>query len=87
MKNFALQQPLEEWMILEFSQLGFIGEYRHHTTTSTSVKASASWLMGFSFTPNKTSVWFTIHTQSQEVTNADSDWLKGGWGRGLRPQR
>lgn len=25
MKNFALQQPLEEWMILEFSQLGFIG--------------------------------------------------------------
>lgn len=26
MKNFALQQPLEEWMILEFSQLGFIGE-------------------------------------------------------------
>ncbi|MEQ2245015.1 Alpha-1,3-mannosyl-glycoprotein 4-beta-N-acetylglucosaminyltransferase B [Ilyodon furcidens] len=27
MKNFALQQPLEEWMILEFSQLGFIGEF------------------------------------------------------------
>lgn len=26
MKNFALQQPSEEWMILEFSQLGFIGE-------------------------------------------------------------
>ncbi|KAK5605302.1 Alpha-1,3-mannosyl-glycoprotein 4-beta-N-acetylglucosaminyltransferase B [Crenichthys baileyi] len=26
MKNFALQQPLEEWMILEFSQLGFIGK-------------------------------------------------------------
>lgn len=25
MKNFALQQPSEEWMILEFSQLGFIG--------------------------------------------------------------
>ncbi|KAI7790128.1 putative receptor-type tyrosine-protein phosphatase beta, partial [Triplophysa rosa] len=24
MKNFALQQPSEEWMILEFSQLGFI---------------------------------------------------------------
>lgn len=29
MKNFALQQPLEEWMILEFSQLGFIGLYPH----------------------------------------------------------
>lgn len=29
MKNFALQQPLEEWMILEFSQLGFIGWYHH----------------------------------------------------------
>lgn len=29
MKNFALQQPLEDWMILEFSQLGFIGLYRH----------------------------------------------------------
>lgn len=28
MKNFALQQPLEEWMILEFSQLGFIGWYQ-----------------------------------------------------------
>ncbi|PWA18582.1 hypothetical protein CCH79_00005507 [Gambusia affinis] len=27
MKNFALQQPSEEWMILEFSQLGFIGEF------------------------------------------------------------
>lgn len=27
MKNFALQQPLEDWMILEFSQLGFIGPY------------------------------------------------------------
>ncbi|XP_070595201.1 alpha-1,3-mannosyl-glycoprotein 4-beta-N-acetylglucosaminyltransferase B isoform X3 [Erythrolamprus reginae] len=26
MKNFALQQPSEEWMILEFSQLGFIGK-------------------------------------------------------------
>lgn len=25
MKNFALQQPSEDWMILEFSQLGFIG--------------------------------------------------------------
>lgn len=27
MKNFALQQPSEEWMILEFSQLGFIGQF------------------------------------------------------------
>lgn len=27
MKNFALQQPSEEWMILEFSQLGFIGKF------------------------------------------------------------
>uniref|UniRef100_A0A6I8RKJ0 Alpha-1,3-mannosyl-glycoprotein 4-beta-N-acetylglucosaminyltransferase B n=1 Tax=Xenopus tropicalis TaxID=8364 RepID=A0A6I8RKJ0_XENTR len=26
MKNFALQQPSEEWMILEYSQLGFIGK-------------------------------------------------------------
>ncbi|XP_060053317.1 alpha-1,3-mannosyl-glycoprotein 4-beta-N-acetylglucosaminyltransferase B isoform X2 [Erinaceus europaeus] len=26
MKNFALQQPSEDWMILEFSQLGFIGK-------------------------------------------------------------
>lgn len=25
MKTFALQQPSEDWMILEFSQLGFIG--------------------------------------------------------------
>lgn len=25
MKKFALQQPSEDWMILEFSQLGFIG--------------------------------------------------------------
>jgi len=38
MKNFALQQPSEEWMILEFSQLGFIGEAAHlltHTHTLT----------------------------------------------------
>ncbi|KAJ8410490.1 hypothetical protein AAFF_G00193940 [Aldrovandia affinis] len=26
MKNFTLQQPSEDWMILEFSQLGFIGK-------------------------------------------------------------
>nr|XP_008532121.1 PREDICTED: alpha-1,3-mannosyl-glycoprotein 4-beta-N-acetylglucosaminyltransferase B [Equus przewalskii] len=26
MKNFALQQPSDDWMILEFSQLGFIGK-------------------------------------------------------------
>ncbi|ELW66880.1 Alpha-1,3-mannosyl-glycoprotein 4-beta-N-acetylglucosaminyltransferase B [Tupaia chinensis] len=26
MKNFALQQPSEDWVILEFSQLGFIGK-------------------------------------------------------------
>ncbi|EHA97912.1 Alpha-1,3-mannosyl-glycoprotein 4-beta-N-acetylglucosaminyltransferase B [Heterocephalus glaber] len=26
MKNFALQQPSEDWMILEFSQLGFTGK-------------------------------------------------------------
>ncbi|KAM9795482.1 alpha-1,3-mannosyl-glycoprotein 4-beta-N-acetylglucosaminyltransferase B [Neosynchiropus ocellatus] len=26
MKNFALQQPTDDWMILEFSQLGFIGK-------------------------------------------------------------
>ncbi|XP_077767262.1 alpha-1,3-mannosyl-glycoprotein 4-beta-N-acetylglucosaminyltransferase B isoform X3 [Canis aureus] len=26
MKTFALQQPSEDWMILEFSQLGFIGK-------------------------------------------------------------
>ncbi|XP_005376615.2 PREDICTED: alpha-1,3-mannosyl-glycoprotein 4-beta-N-acetylglucosaminyltransferase B, partial [Chinchilla lanigera] len=26
MKSFALQQPSEDWMILEFSQLGFIGK-------------------------------------------------------------
>jgi len=25
MKNFALQLATEDWMILEFSQLGFIG--------------------------------------------------------------
>lgn len=29
MKNFALQQPSEDWMILEFSQLGFIGAPCH----------------------------------------------------------
>lgn len=34
MKNFALQQPSEDWMILEFSQLGFIGP---STTQGTSL--------------------------------------------------
>ena len=33
MKNFALQQPSEEWMILEFSQLGFIGKTPSYMTT------------------------------------------------------
>nr|XP_031293888.1 alpha-1,3-mannosyl-glycoprotein 4-beta-N-acetylglucosaminyltransferase B [Camelus dromedarius] len=34
MKNFALQQPSEDWMILEFSQLGFIGVYPPPTPPS-----------------------------------------------------
>lgn len=71
MKNFALQQPLEEWMILEFSQLGFIGVYRHHIT-STRVKASASWLIGFSFIPNKTSVWFLQSTCSHRKSQTQT---------------
>lgn len=29
MKNFALQLSSEDWMILEFSQLGFIGTTRY----------------------------------------------------------
>jgi hypothetical protein len=29
MKNFALQLSSEDWMILEFSQLGFIGTNTH----------------------------------------------------------
>lgn len=31
MKNFALQLSSEDWMILEFSQLGFIGNAHEHT--------------------------------------------------------
>uniref|UniRef100_A0A9J8C5L6 Alpha-1,3-mannosyl-glycoprotein 4-beta-N-acetylglucosaminyltransferase B n=1 Tax=Cyprinus carpio carpio TaxID=630221 RepID=A0A9J8C5L6_CYPCA len=37
MKNFALQQPSEEWMILEFSQLGFIGDFFKCCTSVESV--------------------------------------------------
>ena len=32
MKNFALQLSSEDWMILEFSQLGFIGTHTHART-------------------------------------------------------
>lgn len=35
MKNFALQLSSEDWMILEFSQLGFIGNTRAHTHKQT----------------------------------------------------
>ncbi|GAA6105502.1 alpha-1,3-mannosyl-glycoprotein 4-beta-N-acetylglucosaminyltransferase B isoform X2 [Tachysurus ichikawai] len=34
MKNFALQQPSEEWMILEFSQLGFIESQEFCSSTA-----------------------------------------------------
>lgn len=34
MKNFALQLSSEDWMILEFSQLGFIGNAAFSRTLS-----------------------------------------------------
>lgn len=46
MKNFALQQPSEEWMILEFSQLGFIGNVPPKLTPVPSgAGTSAYWFL------------------------------------------
>lgn len=47
MKNFALQQPSEDWMILEFSQLGFIGTLllcRPHLRTPLSTTSQPQYL-------------------------------------------
>lgn len=43
MKNFALQQPSEEWMILEFSQLGFIGNVSPAPPSQQAQTPAGSW--------------------------------------------
>lgn len=55
MKNFALQQPLEEWMILEFSQLGFIGSYPHQRHSR------------FCFCTQQKQLWASPPTQSESL--------------------
>lgn len=35
MRNFAINQKTKEWVLLEFSYLGFIGELRTHSPVPT----------------------------------------------------
>ncbi|MEQ2267330.1 Alpha-1,3-mannosyl-glycoprotein 4-beta-N-acetylglucosaminyltransferase B, partial [Xenotaenia resolanae] len=67
MKNFALQQPLEEWMILEFSQLGFIGKMFKSLDLSLIVEFM---LM---FYKDKPIDWLLDHIMWVKVCNPEKD--------------
>lgn len=60
MKNFALQQPSEEWMILEFSQLGFIGNVLSLSLQSYQAQGTgACWL------------WPALHSWPKKLSPQD----------------
>ncbi|XP_024116203.1 alpha-1,3-mannosyl-glycoprotein 4-beta-N-acetylglucosaminyltransferase B [Oryzias melastigma] len=67
MKNFALQQPSEEWMILEFSQLGFIGKMFKSADLSLIVEFM---LM---FYKDKPIDWLLDHIMWVKVCNPEKD--------------
>uniref|UniRef100_A0A7N9ATQ8 Alpha-1,3-mannosyl-glycoprotein 4-beta-N-acetylglucosaminyltransferase B n=1 Tax=Mastacembelus armatus TaxID=205130 RepID=A0A7N9ATQ8_9TELE len=67
MKNFALQQPSEEWMILEFSQLGFIGKMFKSMDLSLIVEFM---LM---FYKDKPIDWLLDHIMWVKVCNPEKD--------------
>uniref|UniRef100_A0AAZ3NRY3 Alpha-1,3-mannosyl-glycoprotein 4-beta-N-acetylglucosaminyltransferase B n=1 Tax=Oncorhynchus tshawytscha TaxID=74940 RepID=A0AAZ3NRY3_ONCTS len=67
MKNFALQQPSEEWMILEFSQLGFIGKMFKSVDLSLIVEFM---LM---FYKDKPIDWLLDHIMWVKVCNPEKD--------------
>ncbi|KAF0040284.1 hypothetical protein F2P81_008519 [Scophthalmus maximus] len=67
MKNFALQQPSEEWMILEFSQLGFIGKMFKSSDLSLIVEFM---LM---FYKDKPIDWLLDHIMWVKVCNPEKD--------------
>uniref|UniRef100_A0A674AV55 Alpha-1,3-mannosyl-glycoprotein 4-beta-N-acetylglucosaminyltransferase B n=1 Tax=Salmo trutta TaxID=8032 RepID=A0A674AV55_SALTR len=67
MKNFALQQPSEEWMILEFSQLGFIGKMFKSLDLSLIVEFM---LM---FYKDKPIDWLLDHIMWVKVCNPEKD--------------
>uniref|UniRef100_A0A8C5CVT9 Alpha-1,3-mannosyl-glycoprotein 4-beta-N-acetylglucosaminyltransferase B n=1 Tax=Gadus morhua TaxID=8049 RepID=A0A8C5CVT9_GADMO len=67
MKNFALQQPLEDWMILEFSQLGFIGKMFKSIDLSLIVEFM---LM---FYKDKPIDWLLDHIMWVKVCNPEKD--------------
>uniref|UniRef100_A0A665U6I0 Alpha-1,3-mannosyl-glycoprotein 4-beta-N-acetylglucosaminyltransferase B n=1 Tax=Echeneis naucrates TaxID=173247 RepID=A0A665U6I0_ECHNA len=67
MKNFALQQPSEDWMILEFSQLGFIGKMFKSLDLSLIVEFM---LM---FYKDKPIDWLLDHIMWVKVCNPEKD--------------
>ncbi|XP_075869775.1 alpha-1,3-mannosyl-glycoprotein 4-beta-N-acetylglucosaminyltransferase B [Nelusetta ayraudi] len=67
MRNFALQQPLEDWMILEFSQLGFIGKMFKSLDLSLIVEFM---LM---FYKDKPIDWLLDHIMWVKVCNPEKD--------------
>uniref|UniRef100_A0A674PFJ9 Alpha-1,3-mannosyl-glycoprotein 4-beta-N-acetylglucosaminyltransferase B n=1 Tax=Takifugu rubripes TaxID=31033 RepID=A0A674PFJ9_TAKRU len=67
MKNFAVQQPLEDWMILEFSQLGFIGKMFKSLDLSLIVEFM---LM---FYKDKPIDWLLDHIMWVKVCNPEKD--------------
>ncbi|KAM9412854.1 alpha-1,3-mannosyl-glycoprotein 4-beta-N-acetylglucosaminyltransferase B [Salvelinus alpinus] len=67
MKNFALQQPSDEWMILEFSQLGFIGKMFKSLDLSLIVEFM---LM---FYKDKPIDWLLDHIMWVKVCNPEKD--------------
>uniref|UniRef100_A0AAX7SHZ6 Alpha-1,3-mannosyl-glycoprotein 4-beta-N-acetylglucosaminyltransferase B n=1 Tax=Astatotilapia calliptera TaxID=8154 RepID=A0AAX7SHZ6_ASTCA len=71
MKNFALQQPSEDWMILEFSQLGFIGKMFKSLDLSLIVEFM---LM---FYKDKPIDWLLDHIMWVKVCNPEKDAVSG----------
>ncbi|XP_061644092.1 alpha-1,3-mannosyl-glycoprotein 4-beta-N-acetylglucosaminyltransferase B isoform X6 [Phyllopteryx taeniolatus] len=67
MKKFALQQPSDDWMILEFSQLGFIGKMFKSSDLSLIVEFM---LM---FYKDKPIDWLLDHIMWVKVCNPEKD--------------
>uniref|UniRef100_A0A8C9MD23 Alpha-1,3-mannosyl-glycoprotein 4-beta-N-acetylglucosaminyltransferase B n=1 Tax=Panthera tigris altaica TaxID=74533 RepID=A0A8C9MD23_PANTA len=81
MKNFALQQPSEDWMILEFSQLGFIGKMFKSLDLSLIVEFI---LM---FYRDKPIDWLLDHILWVKVCNPEKDAVSGRCYTGLAGDR
>ncbi|XP_061541076.1 alpha-1,3-mannosyl-glycoprotein 4-beta-N-acetylglucosaminyltransferase B isoform X1 [Phycodurus eques] len=67
MKKFALQQPSDDWMILEFSQLGFIGKM----FKSSDLSLIAEFML--MFYKDKPIDWLLDHIMWVKVCNPEKD--------------